>query len=286
VPNNEQRRAAAKRKLERQLVRRQERAKKRRTVAIVATGLAVVLVAGGVYFLATYDFSSGDAAASETTPPAPITIPTEIKPLPKRPTPLAEKVSCEYRKEENPAKQVNPPNGADVPATGTVSVTLKLGQGEVPITLDRALAPCAANSFKSLVEQGYFDGSPCHRLSTKGLQMLQCGDPTGTGTGGPGYKFDNEVWPELTYGRSYLAMANSGPDKADPNKGTNGSQFFIVYGEAGLSPDYTVFGAVGEPGLKIIDDIARAGDDGSFDPSPGGGKPNKEVKIEKASVVQ
>ncbi|GLZ34743.1 peptidylprolyl isomerase [Lentzea sp. NBRC 105346] len=286
MPNNEQRRAAAKRKLERQLVRRQERAKKRRTVAIIATGLAVVLIAGGVYFLATHDFSSGDAAASETTPPAPITIPTEIKPLAKRPTPLAEKVSCEYRKEENPAKQVNLPGTADVPATGTVNATLKLGQGEVPITLDRALAPCAVNSFESLIKQGYFDGSPCHRLSTKGLQMLQCGDPTGTGQGGPGYKFDNEVWPELTYGRGYLAMANAGPDKADPKKGTNGSQFFIVYGEAGLSPDYTVFGSVGEPGLKVIDDIARAGDDGSFDPSPGGGKPNKEVKIEKASIVQ
>ena len=286
MPNNEQRRAAAKRKLERQLVRRQERAKKRRTVAIIATGLAVVLIAGGVYFLATHDFSSGDAAASETTPPAPITIPTETKPLPKRPTPLADKVSCEYRKEDNPAKQVNLPATADVPATGTVNATLKLGQGDVPITLDRALAPCAVNSFESLIKQGYFDGSPCHRLSTKGLQMLQCGDPTGTGSGGPGYKFDNEVWPELTYGRGYLAMANSGPDRTDPKKGTNGSQFFIVYGEAGLSPDYTVFGSVGEPGLKIVDDIARAGDDGSFDPSPGGGKPNKEVKIEKASIVQ
>ncbi|MFI6099759.1 peptidylprolyl isomerase [Lentzea sp. NPDC051213] len=290
MPTNEQRRAAAKRKLERQMVYRQERAKKRRILAVVSTVVVVALVGAGVWFLATHDFADGDASASETpkSEPPKVDIPTEIKPLAKRPTPLAEKVACEYRKDDStpPAKQVNAPNGADIPATGTVNVTLKTNQGDVPITLDRALAPCAANSFASLVEQGYFNGSPCHRLSTKGLQMLQCGDPSGTGSGSPGYKFDNEVWPELTYGRGYLAMANAGPDKTDPKKGTNGSQFFIVYGSAELSPDYTVFGSIGEAGLKIIDDIARAGDDGSMDPSPGGGKPNNEVKIESATIVK
>jgi peptidyl-prolyl cis-trans isomerase B (cyclophilin B) len=287
VPTNEQRRANAKRKLERQMVYRQARAKKRRIIAVVSTVVVVALVGGGVWFLATHDFSKTDAAASETETPK-VDIPTEIKPLPKRPTPLAEKVACEYRKDESspPAKQVNAPNGTDVSSVGTVNVNLKTNQGDVPITLDRSLAPCAANSFASLVEQGYFNGTPCHRLSTKGLQMLQCGDPTGTGSGGPGYKFDNEVWPELTYGRGYLAMANAGPDKDDPKKGTNGSQFFIVYGNAQLSPDYTVFGSIGEPGLKVVDDIARAGDDGSMDPSPGGGKPNKEVKIETATIAK
>jgi peptidyl-prolyl cis-trans isomerase B (cyclophilin B) len=289
VPTNEQRRAAAKRKLERQMVYRQERAKKRRIIAVISTVVVVALVGAGVWFLSTHDFGNGDAAASETPTETPkVEIPTEIKAMPKRPQALPEKVSCEYRKDDSTpaAKQVNTPTAADVPATGTVAVTLKTNQGDLPITLDRTLAPCAANSFESLVQQGYYNGTPCHRLSTKGLQMLQCGDPSGTGSGHPGYKFDNEVWPELSYGRGYLAMANAGPDKADPAKGTNGSQFFIVYGDAQLSPDYTVFGSIGEPGLKIVDDIARAGDDGSLDPSPGGGKPKKELKIETATVAK
>ncbi|GAB2977288.1 peptidylprolyl isomerase [Saccharothrix stipae] len=287
MPTNVQRREQAKRKLERQLVRRAERAKRRRVIAVVATAVTVVVVAGGVYFLATTDFSNtgDDAAAASSSAPAPIEIPTEVKPLPTRPTPIADPAACEYRPSKEPASKegTKAPEGS-APATGTATATIKSNVGELKLTLDRALAPCAVNSFVSLVKQGYYDGSTCHRIGTEGLQMLQCGDPTGTGTGGPGYTFDNETWPELTYGRGYLAMANAGADQ-ETQKGTNGSQFFIVYGEAQLSPDYTVFGSLDEAGLKLIDEVARAGHDGSFDPSPGGGKPNKEVKFESVSVA-
>ena len=94
-------------------------------------------------------------------------------------------------------------------------------------------------SFLSLVGQKYFDNTTCHRLTVgAGLQVLQCGDPSGTGSGGPGYSFNDEVFPELKYGRGTLAMANSGAN-------TNGSQFFIVYGDgSGLDPAYTAFGTV------------------------------------------
>ncbi|WP_433271773.1 peptidylprolyl isomerase [Actinosynnema sp. CS-041913] len=286
MPTNVQRREQAKRKLERQLVRRAERAKRRRIVAVVVTAGLVVVVAGGAYFLATADFGkSGDDAAASSTSAAPIQIPSEVKALPKRPTPLADPVNCEYRpsKEASAKEGTKAPEAAGVPSTGTTSATIKANIGELKLTLDRSLAPCTVNSFVSLIKQGYFDGTTCHRIGTQGLQMLQCGDPTGSGSGGPGYAFDNETWPELTYGRGYLAMANAGLDQ-ETQKGTNGSQFFIVYGDAQLSPDYTVFGSLDEAGLKLVDEVARAGHDGSFDPSPGGGKPNKEVKFETATV--
>ncbi|NUT50195.1 MAG: peptidylprolyl isomerase [Saccharothrix sp.] len=286
MPTNVQRREQAKRKLERQLVRRAERAKRRRIIAVVATAVTVIVVAGGVYFLTTVDFDkTGDDAAASSTTPAPIQIPTEVKALPTRPTPIADPATCEYRPSKEPSSKegTTAPEGS-APASGTATATIKANIGELKLTLDRALAPCAVNSFISLAKQGYYDGSTCHRIGTEGLQMLQCGDPTGTGTGGPGYTFDNETWPELTYGRGYLAMANAGLDQ-ETQKGTNGSQFFIEYGDAQLSPDYTVFGSLDEAGLKLVDEVARAGHDGSFDPSPGGGKPNKEVKFESVTVA-
>ena len=130
-----------------------------------------------------------------------------------------------------------PANG-EQPATGTVGVTLGTSIGDLKFNLDRSLAPCTVNNFINLAKQKYFDNTTCHRLVVTGIQVLQCGDPGGNGMGGPGYSFKDEVYPELTYGRGVLAMANSGPD-------TNGSQFFIVYGDgANLKPAYTVFGTV------------------------------------------
>jgi peptidyl-prolyl cis-trans isomerase B (cyclophilin B) len=153
-------------------------------------------------------------------------------------------------------------------------VTLQTSAGAIGLTLDRALAPCTVNSFLSLAQQGFYTNTPCHRLVTNpGLQVLQCGDPTGSGSGGPGYTIPDEVFPELTYGRGLVAMANTG----QPNSG--GSQFFLIYGQAQLPPQYTVFATISPDGLKVLDQIAKAGDDGSLEPSPGGGKPNQPVTI-------
>ncbi|MFC4002378.1 peptidylprolyl isomerase [Prauserella oleivorans] len=282
MATNQQRREAAKRKLERQLARRAERAKRRKIIGVGVT-VGVVVVAAGLIVVLTSQSGDGDAAeqASPSSGAAPssqqIDIPTQRVQPAQRPQPLPDPVSCEYKPGGEAAKQVEPPNGENVPSSGTVDLTLHSTAGDIPLTLDRSLAPCTVNSFVSLAEQDYYTDTSCHRLGTTGLQMLQCGDPTGQGSGGPGYTFADETFDQLTYGRGILAMANSGPD-------TNGSQFFMVYGEAPLSPDYTVFGTISDEGLTVLDKIARAGDDGSFEPSPGGGKPNMEVRFTGVTV--
>ncbi len=280
MPTNEQRRAAAKRKLERQMVYRNERAKKRRILAVVSTVVVVALVGGGVWFLATHDFGNGDAAASETPQQESVdkaeNIPTELHKVAKRPQALPEKVNCEYTKGAEPAAKENtPPANGEQPSTGTVPLTLGTSIGDLKLNLDRSLAPCTVANFLNLAKQKYFDNTTCHRLVVTGIQVLQCGDPAGTGRGGPGYSFKDEVFPELTYGRGVLAMANAGPD-------TNGSQFFIVYGDgSNLQPKYNIFGTLDEDSLKKIDEVAKTGTI-SASPGQGDGKPKTPVEIKTA----
>ena len=100
---------------------------------------------------------------------------------------------CEYSVSGDAARPVAPPPTAGVPTSGTISYVLAMTNGKVTITLDRANAPCTVNSFVSLADQGYFDKTTCHRLADSGIFVLQCGDPTGTGNGGPGYEFANET---------------------------------------------------------------------------------------------
>lgn len=162
---------------------------------------------------------------------------------------------------------------ADPTVEGTVKATITANVGRIPITLDAEKAPCTVGSFVSLAEQGYFDGTTCHRLTTEGISVLQCGDPTGTGSGGPGYSFPDELSGDETYPAGTLAMANAGPD-------TNGSQFFIVYGETPLPPSYTVFGKVSSAGLKVVRSVAKAGVTGGGSDGP----PKKAVKITEVTV--
>ncbi|MGH3793347.1 MAG: peptidylprolyl isomerase [Pseudonocardiaceae bacterium] len=289
MPTNEQRREAAKRKLDRQLARRAARAKRRRTFAVMGSAVAAVIVVGVVVLISfLHRGAQNDAAAqpSPTAVPAPssskaLAIPADILPPPTRPQPLPASVDCQYPASPQPAaKPVTPPPPGSVSAVGTEQVTMQTSAGPIGLTLDRALAPCTVNSFLSLAKQGFYSNSPCHRLVTNpGLQVLQCGDPSGKGTGGPGYTIPDEVFPELTYGRGYVAMANTG----QPNSG--GSQFFLIYGSAQLPPSYTVFATISPDGLKVIDQIAQAGDDGSLEPSPGGGKPNKPVTITSVDIA-
>ncbi|MGH3886086.1 MAG: peptidylprolyl isomerase [Pseudonocardiaceae bacterium] len=291
MPTNEQRREAAKRKLDRQLARRAEQAKARRRYAVAGSAVAVVLVGGIVVLIVSLGGRDQTVnTAAEPTPPAkPATTGTTDKPQPagnpadppSRPQPLPASVDCQYpATQQTPAKPVTPPQAGPTTTNGTVSATMQTSSGPIGLTLDRALAPCTVNSFTSLARQGFYSSSPCHRLVTNpGLQVLQCGDPTGSGSGGPGYTIPDEVFPELTYGRGYIAMANTG----QPDSG--GSQFFLIYGQTQLPPDYTVFGTISPEGLKVIDEIARAGDDGSLQPSPGGGKPNAPVTITSVDIA-
>jgi peptidyl-prolyl cis-trans isomerase B (cyclophilin B) len=293
VATNELRRAAAKRKLAGQQERRVQQAARRRRIAVISSAAVVAVVLVGIVLLSTLGRGGtdpGSGAPSAAAPPSagaqppatgttPEAVPTEVVALPTRPTPLPAAVSCDYPADGEAAKPVDPPPGADVGARGTVPVTLRTSAGAIPLTLDRALAPCTVHSFTSLARQGYFDATTCHRLTTDpGLQVLQCGDPTGTGSGGPGYTIPDEVFPELGYGRGLLAMAKT----SAPNSG--GSQFFMVYGDAELPPDYTVFGSIAPDGLQVVDGIARTGHDDSLASSAGGGTPVQPVTIEGVTV--
>ncbi|MGR6963741.1 peptidylprolyl isomerase [Geodermatophilus sp. URMC 61] len=190
-------------------------------------------------------------------------------------------VTCEWGEgsSANPyLTEVAPPDDV-APASGTTALRVTTNLGELTLILDRAATPCAAASLVHLTEQGFFDDTPCHReVDSEGLQVLQCGDPTGTGAGGPTYTSPTEVTGAETYPRGTVAMANSG-------QGFDGSQFFLVWGDSQLPPDYTVVGTVDEAGLAVLDEVAANGNDGSLDPSPGGGAPNVPVTIESVTVA-
>lgn len=179
--------------------------------------------------------------------------------------------TCDYPAAGTAAKAATPPPTADIPATGTVRYTIALTGGPVTITMDRAAAPCTVNSFVSLADQGYFNATRCHRLTDSGIFVLQCGDPSGTGSGGPGYSFADETTGKESYTSGVVAMANAGPD-------TNGSQFFLVWSDStGLPPSYTVFGRMDTASRDVVAQMAGEGEDGSN--GPGDGKPNNPSEI-------
>ena len=186
---------------------------------------------------------------------------------------------CEYEPSGEAAKSVRPPSPTGVTTSGTVSYDLEMTEGTVRITLDPVRAPCTVHSFESLADQGFFDATKCHRLVDSGMFLFQCGDPTGTGTGGPGYTFADELDGTESYTKAVIAMANGGPN-------TNGSQFFLVYRDSTALdklPNYTVFGHVDASGIGILERMAAEGQDGS-NPA-GGGRPNNPSEIIKVTKV-
>ncbi|MER7850825.1 peptidylprolyl isomerase [Kitasatospora sp. NPDC096077] len=152
--------------------------------------------------------------------------------------------------------------------------TLRTSQGAITFEALTDKAPCTTFSFRFLAEHDYFDRSHCHRLTTQGIYVLQCGDPTGTGSGGPGYSFPDENLTGATYPAGTVAMANAGPN-------TNGSQFFIVWKDTKLPPAYTPFGRV-TAGLDVLQKIAAAGEDDQN--GPGDGYPNVPVNIRHVKI--
>jgi peptidyl-prolyl cis-trans isomerase B (cyclophilin B) len=185
-------------------------------------------------------------------------------------TPKTEKSTCSYPDADaRGGKKAQKPPGDPDPSAPT-ELTIATDRGDVKVSLDAEKAPCTVNSFVSLAKQGYFDNTTCHRLTTDGLFVLQCGDTSATGQGGPGYSFADELVdkdPRLqpcsnqtdqfghqvcTYPTGTLAMANAGPD-------TNGSQFFLVYKDSPLGSSYTPFGRMSAAGLKVVQAIAAQG---------------------------
>jgi peptidyl-prolyl cis-trans isomerase B (cyclophilin B) len=216
----------------------------------VRKSLIATLAVGG--FLLAGPAATASAAPLSTTPPPP----------------KSTHGPCGYTTtpDDPAARPVGLPwDPKHTPDRGSVDVKLKTNQGDIPLKLDRAEAPCTVQSFLHLTLSRFYDHTTCHRLTTyTTLKVLQCGDPTGTGDGGPGYSFKDELPTNLppsptdptgarkVYARGVLAMANAGPD-------TNGSQFFLVFGDSALRPNYTIFGTVGNEGLKTLDKVAAGG---------------------------
>ncbi|MFJ6720397.1 MULTISPECIES: peptidylprolyl isomerase [unclassified Streptomyces] len=257
VSSDQRRRQLAREKYERQQKRRAEaRQKARRRAAVIGAAVAVVvatlvgLVAGGV-------FDSKDKKPEASATPSPSASPTP--------------------------KQSPPAMTIDDKAKYTFA--LKTSAGDVNFQMDASKTPQTVNSFKSLADKGFFDNTKCHRLVTGGIFVLQCGDPQGTGMGGPGYTIPDENLDSLgkpndqgqvIYPAGTVAMANTG------QPGTGGSQFFLVYKDSPLAPSYTPFGKIDAAGLKVVEDIAKAGTaDGAQD-----GAPKNPVTIQKGTVTK
>ncbi|WP_084753478.1 peptidylprolyl isomerase [Micromonospora avicenniae] len=238
---------------------------------MVAAGVtAAVAVPGGPRTTATGVTAAVAAPAGPRTTPGPCGYTATPDDPAVRPVPL-------------------PPDPRRTPDKGQVRVTLRTNHGPIGLTLDRAAAPCTVQSFLHLTRHRFYDRTPCHRLTAyPTLSVLQCGDPSGTGSGGPGYRYRDELPTDLppaptdptgerrVYARGTLAMANAGPD-------TNGSQFFLVYADSALQPNYTVFGSVDAAGLATLDRIAAGGiAPTGEDPAPVDGAPALPVEIRKA----
>jgi peptidyl-prolyl cis-trans isomerase B (cyclophilin B) len=269
MPTSKQRREAERRRLQRQLQRRTQREARRRRLlmigSIVGTLAVVAIVIGFVVMTGDDDKTPKAGGGSTSASPSPSSSSTSAAPVAAYP--------CTWKKSGTAAKKVNVPPTTKPPRTGTVNVAVTTSQGAMTFTLNRAAAPCAVENFVSLAGQHYYDATPCHRLTSGTLSVLQCGDPTGKGSGGPGYSFNDELTGKEKYTRGELAMANAGPN-------TNGSQFFIVYKDSQLTANYTVFGSVSK-GLGVVDKVAAKGSNPAGD-----GAPKLPVKLTKVSVAK
>jgi peptidyl-prolyl cis-trans isomerase B (cyclophilin B) len=181
--------------------------------------------------------------------------------------------TCEYVQTGVAARPVRLPSETAVPTSGTVTYVLAMTNGNVRLTLDRVRAPCTVHSFESLADQGFYTATRCPRLVDKAFFILQCGDPSGTGKGGPGYTFASEVDGTESYTKGVVAMANSGPN-------LNGSQFFLVWDDStslDSNRSYTIFGTMDPASRDVVASMASEGQDGK-DPR-GGGRPNNPCEI-------
>ncbi|MFJ8809451.1 peptidylprolyl isomerase [Streptomyces sp. NPDC102490] len=273
VTQEQRRRQLAREKFLRQQQRRTSaRRKARMRNAAIASVLGVILI--GSVALYTTGVVLGDDDDSKTNASADVT-PSASAPS-KAPDPCEKpaegKVKTQTWKKE-PAMTIDK----------SAQYTMKLATtcGDIDIALKADAAPHTVNSFDFLAGKGFFDHTPCHRLTTNGIYVLQCGDPTGQGNGGPGYTIPDENLKDKslksnTYPAGTVAMANTG------QPGSGGSQFFLVYQDSPLPPSYTPFGTISDKGMTVLKKIAKAGES----TGQGDGAPNATVVIDKATVTK
>ena len=265
-------RQLARERLARQQARRTQQAHKVRTRAITTGAVCVVAaLAVGGYFLFGTGGGKSAAATPSTSPSATASASASSAAAGAEPA-----HSCTYTKSGRAARTVKlPPATPDYQAT--YQTTIVTNRGTIVIDLANSKATCTVNSFVSLAKQSFFSNTKCHRLTTSGIYVLQCGDPTGTGEGGPGYDFGNENLTGAKYTAGTVAMANTG------QLNSNGSQFFLVYKNSSLPASYTPFGTI-EQGLPVIQAIAKAGSNNSN--GTGDGAPKESVIIKSVTIKQ
>lgn len=295
MTSSKRRREVARAKAERQAARRADAAQRRGNRNRIIAVIAVVVVVGGVLAWALLNRSSDSsdvAAPAETAIPSESVAPDASASPDTSPSPDA---SADPSASPEPTSSDQPdPDCAPAPETRAddltwpeapgdkvkpntaYTMTLATNCGDIVIDTLPAEAPATVASMAFLTEEGYFDLTACHRLTTEGIFVLQCGDPAGNGTGGPGYSIPDENLPaegEANYPAGTVAMANAGP-------GTGGSQFFIVYEDTTLPSGYTIWGKVTK-GLDVVTGIAAAGVEGGGSDGP----PAQRVVIEKATLT-
>lgn len=190
-------------------------------------------------------------------------------------TAKVESIKCKATKATgHEAKNVAP--AEKLPKRFARTITFDTNCGKIVITTVGAKAPITVTQIATLARGGFFDNTLCHRLTTQGLYVLQCGDPTATGSGGPNFTYPDENLPaavQNNYPAGTVAMANSGA-------GTNGSQFFLVFADTTLGPNYTIWGTITQ-GLEIVKAIAKSGVKGGGADGP----PNQIISINRVIVT-
>jgi len=283
VTGKDRQKQLAREHYQRQMQARTDRQLRARRVAILGTSTAVVVVIGGIVAaIALLGGTDGDVATASAAPSA--SAPATDAPAAAEPTAYNPATgTCGYVADpgSGQVKDVGLPPAKVSTDAGTM--TIKTNLGDIVAKLDAAKAPCTVGSFRYLASKNYFKDTKCHRLGTD-FPILQCGDPLAKadgknatdGQGGPGYRFVDENLEGAKYTRGVLAMANSGPN-------TNGSQFFIVFGDTGLNAAYTPFGTVTK-GLEILDKVAKQGilPGGTGD---GTGAPKQTVEIKDVTIT-
>ncbi len=258
------------------IAKQQLKVKRRRRI-VIAVVIAVVLVGSGVGTAIVLNTGNKSTPAANSSPSASTSASAS-------PSSTAEKTG--YTKSGTAAKDVGIPTYNAASAAKPYTATIHTDRGDIVFTALTTKAPYTTFSFEYLAGKKYFDNTKCHRLVTSGIFVLQCGDPTGTGSGGPGYAFQDENLDyfgaagssgTVTYKAGTVAMANSGA-------GTNGSQFFLVYKDSPLAPSYTPFGTITK-GLDVLQAIAAQGN-GTTDATTGNTPPKIPVNITSVAISQ
>jgi len=244
---------------------------KRQIIALAAAVLAVATLGGAVSASALPRTvpAARPAPAAYARPAGPAVQAARARNAPHEP-------GCGYTKAIPFDRYKGLPNFTKKKAARPFVAVMHTTQGVIVVRMLTAQAPCTTYSFRFLAQRGYFNGTHCHRLTVKVIYVLQCGDPTGTGSGAPGYRFNDENLAGANYAAGTVAMANAGPN-------TNGSQFFFCWKNSGkIPPDYTPFGTV-IGGMNVLRKIAAGGDDSQN--GPGDGYPHAYTGFRNIEIV-